>query len=381
MQEEIARIINTHTQDDRRLIREISILAEEHGNVVYREVLQHLVGKVFDSEMARRYWDDALSHRERILVRERVETSLRPALLDYLHQVVRELDDPRIVEATDLASIRNASIRDGLTGLYNQTYFKEFVGKICNQRHHDSSANCAILLLDLDHFKQYNDRCGHLAGDRALKRAADLILKSIRKGDIAARYGGEEFAVLLGRITRDQAFAVAERIRMAIEKEDFPDQHLMERANLTVSGGLAFMDDQRELPEKDKLINRADQELYRAKLFRNAISPHQSENRKTARMYRKSIVEFALLDENKFFPAMSHNVSPFGIALDVDRKLEPGTTVKLRFRHPFWPSNRQVLATVKHIDEIQTGGLFRLGLKFNPEQALSHRDNLLQETG
>ncbi len=375
MQEKVSKILNDCAQNDRTLIKALDGLSQEYGNAIYREALLHLVGKDFDNETARHHWDEALAHRERMLISDRVESTLRPVLLDYLHQEVHELNDPRIVEAKDLAIIKNASVTDGLTGLFNQTYFKAFLEKLCVQRHLDKSS-CAVLLLDLDHFKQYNDRCGHLRGDKALRQVAKIILHCIRKGDVAARYGGEEFAVLLSQVTREQAYRVAERIRKVIEKSDFQGQHLLDRQNLTISGGLAFASDKNESSEE--LIQRADEELYRAKLFRNVTSPHHNETRRTERTQRQSIVEFAPIDEPTFSPAMSHDISQFGLALDCDRKLEMGSAIKLRFRHPFWPSNRQVIASIRHIDEQPESGLYRLGLKFNPEEALSQTFNSIQ---
>ncbi len=378
MPDNVTKIIERCNQDDRRLILELAQLAEQQGHTVYREALLHLVGKEYDIETARRHWDEALAHRERMLAGDRIDSILRPALLDYLHQVVRELEDPRIVEAYDLANIRNASVTDGLTGLHNQTYFKSFLEKLCSERRSENAPGFAVLLLDLDHFKQYNDRCGHLPGDRALRQVAKILLHCIRKGDIAARYGGEEFAILLRHVSQDQAYSVAERIRKVIDKADFRGQHLLDRQNLTVSGGLAFATGTNE--QAEPLIQRADEELYRAKLFRNVISPHYSELRRTNRVQRKSIVEYALVGEQSYSPAMSHDISPFGIALDCDRKLDTGTPLKLRFRHPYWPSNRQVLASIRHVDERQQGGLYRVGVKFNPEQALSQTDSVLPES-
>ncbi|PLX80128.1 MAG: hypothetical protein C0615_01540 [Desulfuromonas sp.] len=376
MQENIATIISQYGQDDRKLITELELLAEKKGAGVFRDALRNLVGKEFPDEIARTYWQEALAHRRTVFVSDRADSTLLPALLDYLHRVVRELKDPRVVEASELNHFKSASISDGLTGLYNQTYFKAFVEKLCNQREIDRSRTCAILMLDLDHFKQYNDRCGHLAGDEALRRVADIIKSSIREGDIAARYGGEEFAVLLRRVQRDQPHLIADRIREKVEKIVFRGQHLLDRKNLTISGGLVFMN--KDHRHADKLIRQADEELYRAKLFRNVISPHCSENRKTARAQRQSIVEFALPDDNHFSPAISCDVSPFGIAFDCDRPFEPGAALRLRFRHPYWPSNRQILASVCHIDLKKNRGLYRIGLKFNPEQALSQVESRLQ---
>jgi len=378
MQNKITDIINNCSQNDSKLIFDLSVEAAEVGNAAYREALCQLVGKDFPPEKARHYWDEALTHREKILTNERQGSALRPALLDYLHHVVHELRDPRIVEANDLATIKNASVTDRLTSLFNQTYFNTFLDKICHQRRPKDSTSGVVLLLDLDHFKQYTDRCGPLPGDKALQKIAKILLHCIRKGDLAARYGDDEFAILLNQVTRDQGYSIANRIRSIVDKAEFQGQHLLDQGNLTISIGLAYMG--QENITSTQLTRRADEELNRAKLFRNAVSPHHSEVRKSSRVQRQSIVEFALLDDAIFSPAMSHDVSDYGMALDCDRRLEKGTELKLRFRHPFWPSNRQVLASIKHIDEQTENGLFRLGLKFNPEQMFSHQQPLSQGT-
>jgi diguanylate cyclase (GGDEF)-like protein len=197
MRESILALFQATDHDDRALIDGLERLAEEHGDMVYREALRHLVGKSFSVEIAARYWREMIAHRAHVLVRERVENGLRPALLDYLHHVVQEISDPRIVEAHDLETMRKASMNDGLTGLFNQTYFKSYLEKLVGQRPLPGEMTTAVVLFDLDHFKQYNDRCGHLAGDEALKKVAELILAGIRQGDVAARYGGEEFGLVL----------------------------------------------------------------------------------------------------------------------------------------------------------------------------------------
>lgn len=103
-------------------------------------------------------------------------------MLDYLHQVVRELSDPRIIEAKDLDQIRMESIQDGLTGLFNQSYFKTHLGKMISQRPQSDETMIGCVLFDIDHFKQYNDRCGHVAGDTALQQVAQTILAGVREG-------------------------------------------------------------------------------------------------------------------------------------------------------------------------------------------------------
>ncbi len=368
----IDNLLENCGDDDLCLIEGIADLAAQHGNLVYQEVLRHLVDKSFNIATATRYWQEAIDHREQILISTRQKNGLRPALLDYLHQVVHELEDPRIVEANDLEQIRNASIHDGLTGLFNQTYFKTHLSKLASQRPQPGEATVGCVLFDIDHFKQYNDRCGHVAGDVALQQVAEAILDGVREGDVAARYGGEEFGIILSQVTAGQTFTITDRIRQNIENLNIADQHLLDRKNLTISAGFAL----HESPEETAidLLRRADSELYKAKLFRNAVSPHQLDNRKGARRKRHAIVEYAQANQSTFMPAMSHNISTVGIAIECEQVFAIGTPLTLRFRQPFWPGDRQVIATVCHI-QTEVDSPTRLGLKFTPELALSLESN------
>ena len=364
----IDNLFESSSNDDQKLIEGLDELAVQHGPLVYQEALRHLVGKTFKTELASRYWQEAIDHREQVLISTRQKNGLRPALLDYLHQVVRELDDPRIVEANDLEQIRNASVQDGLTGLFNQTYFKTHLGKAAGLRPLPGEATFACVLFDIDHFKQYNDLCGHVAGDMALQQISQVILDGIREGDVAARYGGEEFGIILTQVTAEQTFTITDRIRQSIEDLDIADQALLDRENLTISAGFALHESEGE--SATELLQRADSELYKAKLFRNAISPHQLDHRDTVRRKRHAVVEYAPVDKSSFMPAVSHNISPTGIAIECEQAFAIGTPLILRFRKPFWPGNRQVISTVCHI-QTEVDGPTRLGLKFTPELALS----------
>jgi len=373
MKEAILALFQTAAGNDQALIDGLAALAIQHGDIVYQETLRHLVGKNFKGDIANRYWQAAVQHREQVLGSGPGKLGLRPALLDYLHQIVREINDPRIVEASDLEAIRKASMSDGLTGLFNQSYFKSYLEKVVNQRPSPDEPPTAVVLFDLDHFKQYNDCCGHLAGDAALQQVAACIAAGIRQGDVAARYGGEEFGVIFHRITSEQVFTVTNRIRAAIEAVPFEGQEKLDSGNLTISAGFAlFIDPQESALD---LIRRADAELYRAKLFRNAISPHRAENRLEPRQKHRSFVEYAENGSNDFQPALSRNISPYGIAIECEQVFAVGTPLLVRFREPFWPANRLATATVCHVDQIEPGPA-HLGLKFTPELALSKESGI-----
>ena len=142
-----------------------------------------------------------------------------------------------------------------MTRLANRRAFQAAVAGLLRRRR-DEDAVFSLLLLDLDRFKAFNDRFGHVAGDKSLRLAGHLLEAALRPGDVAARYGGEEFAVLLPGIDADRALLVAERIRRDFHAAEWPDQPI------TISIGVAQA---RAGDEEEGLVARADQALYAAK--------------------------------------------------------------------------------------------------------------------
>jgi diguanylate cyclase (GGDEF)-like protein len=157
--------------------------------------------------------------------------------------------------------LKEQSIRDGLTGLYNHRYFWQVLRRdfLLAERHgHD----IACLLIDLDYFKKVNDLHGHLIGDAVLKNVARLIQKKVRKTDVVSRYGGEEFAVLLPNTDLAGALTFAENIRAAIEAHGFTKLAVPMR--ITVSIGVATL--QQHRPDSpQKLLDMSDTALYSSK--------------------------------------------------------------------------------------------------------------------
>ncbi|MBN2097267.1 MAG: sensor domain-containing diguanylate cyclase [Candidatus Omnitrophica bacterium] len=174
-----------------------------------------------------------------------------------------------IISDLSAASIQNSllyqnteklAITDGLTGMFVHRYFqKRFDEEI--GRSLWTKSPFALLMLDIDNFKSYNDKYGHIAGDILLKQIARLISLSVNPGDIVARYGGEEFAVLIVDTPGPQAQKLAEWIREKIEKKPFLLRR--ETTNVSISGGLTFYPQHGK--DKTTLIRTADQALYKAK--------------------------------------------------------------------------------------------------------------------
>lgn len=148
---------------------------------------------------------------------------------------------------------------DYLTGLLNRRAFDAGLANAFQQAQR-SGEPLSLALIDIDFFKRINDQCSHAAGDAALREVAMLIREQIRSIDLASRWGGEEFALLFPGAGLDESRRVCERLRAAIEKHDFGSLHRGQ--TVTVSIGLAS---HAGLNHHDKLIQRADDALYRAK--------------------------------------------------------------------------------------------------------------------
>jgi diguanylate cyclase (GGDEF)-like protein/PAS domain S-box-containing protein len=158
-------------------------------------------------------------------------------------------------------ALRSQSIKDPLTGLYNRRYLTEMLERE-SRRCVRSEQPLGILMLDLDHFKKFNDTYGHDAGDIVLREAASFLSKSIRSEDIVCRFGGEEFVVILPTANLDAAYARAERIRSKLHELTVLHQG-QSLGMITASVGVASLPLHGTTP--DVLIAAADAALYRAK--------------------------------------------------------------------------------------------------------------------
>lgn len=167
-------------------------------------------------------------------------------------------------------TVRDLSIVDGLTQVFVRRHFSElFEEELKRSIKHGFSM--ALLMLDIDHFKRYNDEFGHLVGDATLKEVAGILRDSLRKVDIVARYGGEEFIVVIPETEMRGALEIAERVRSGIARHSFKVYDVTTR--VTASLGIAIFpkdcdydEDRGYYPElTQELINRADEALYRAK--------------------------------------------------------------------------------------------------------------------
>jgi diguanylate cyclase (GGDEF)-like protein len=164
-----------------------------------------------------------------------------------------------------LVQLGRLSNEDPLTGLANRRRWDAGLAEACNTAREDGSP-LAVVLIDVDHFKQVNDRHGHAAGDATLRALADLLRGRVRSSDLAARIGGDELAVLLPGADVHRAVRLAEQLRaeaLLLRPEGYPSD------GVSVSLGVAAGDGAGTDP--DALLAAADAQLYLAKLTRNAV--------------------------------------------------------------------------------------------------------------
>ncbi len=171
----------------------------------------------------------------------------------------REMENMR----RDLEIARKEAITDPLTGLGNRKAFDQELQNLINLSNENSSHTFSMILLDIDHFKKFNDKFGHQIGDQVLRLIARTLKDSVKGRDLAVRYGGEEFAILLPETNMQGALKVAEILRQEVETKELINRATGKKiAKITFSAGVAEYINGENV---DNFISRVDKSLYDAK--------------------------------------------------------------------------------------------------------------------
>lgn len=158
--------------------------------------------------------------------------------------------------------VKQQAITDGLTGLYNFRYIKDRLEEEV-KRAQRFKHSLALIMADIDDFKNFNDTYGHPEGNKVLKSLANILRYNIREVDIVARYGGEEFIIILPEANREEAKKIAERIRSKVEKCNFGDEKNHPERKITISLGITSCFQENITPQG--LVQKVDLALYLAK--------------------------------------------------------------------------------------------------------------------
>ena len=230
-----------------------SMLSAKNVTHSYSQKLVDIVTKLNESspEDAKKIIQDTSKETEAILLEnQKLEERLKQSTA-----VVEDLKK-------DLEFIKREAVTDGLTGLSNRKAFDEEIEKIILESKAENKT-FTLLIIDIDHFKQFNDKYGHQVGDQVLKLVARTLKDGLKGRDFAARYGGEEFAILLPETPKEAAIMVGNSLRKALAGKDVVNRSTGDvLGRITMSIGVCEF-----APElnAEELIERADKALYEAK--------------------------------------------------------------------------------------------------------------------
>jgi diguanylate cyclase (GGDEF)-like protein len=250
--------IESHIKNDEY---NLDTLGKKPGTY-YRDIIFALLQIRLPEEEAKRDWKEMLKHK--FLMSEKLgrNVGIHVAALDYYTNIKRKIISPKIVDVHDYVNTASRALIDDLTKAYNRHFFEEEFKQLFSQAK-SAGTVFSLIMLDLDHFKIYNDLNGHIQGDLALIETVRILHAVCSPDDTVTRYGGEEFAILLPSQPLNLALKTAENIRVAIYDYRFVNEAQMPSRRLTASLGVTAY--RETLNSTLAMIEEADAALYRAK--------------------------------------------------------------------------------------------------------------------
>lgn len=254
--QKIKKVLKEDASNERLILSELENLRKTSGDTFYVDLFRVLVHHQFSTHEAQKFWNAIMEHTNKMESALGRPVGFRVAMLDFFINQNRILKSPMIVEISLFEEMVKNSLMDDLTGVYNRRFFDQFLDQEINRAaRHEKSV--ALFFFDLDDFKQYNDRNGHMEGDEALHMVGTLLRLAFRREDMPCRFGGEEFAVILPETDSRGAELVATRFREQLKEANFPG------GNLTLSGGICHFPVHGK--NRSELYLQVDQAMYRAK--------------------------------------------------------------------------------------------------------------------
>jgi diguanylate cyclase (GGDEF)-like protein len=357
----LQRLLDESTFSAAKLSAALVDLEKEYGEQIYPQVLFRLTRMDFSPEAAKKHMGEVLSrHRELSAILGR-EVGLRTAVCDYFLSHEHVFREPVVVETRILLQNEQYALLDELTGLHNRRYFNMQLKKEI-ERSRRSAFHFSLLLVDVDHFKNYNDTYGHIAGDSALKQIAECLKDTAREMDHVARYGGEEFVLILPQTSKKEAVKAAERHRRRVE------EHKFDQGRLTISIGVAVFP--LDADNESELLFRTDFALYRAKnRGRNQVCNEFTDRRQNLRLNIELPVD-CILDGSEPLSLTTVNIGESGMLCRSSKPMDLGAELEARIKDVETGEVLPLKAKpVRMIKDIEQKGVFYVGMAFQNGEA------------
>jgi diguanylate cyclase (GGDEF)-like protein len=368
--DELVGILQEDAHNEDRILKRLDQIRTQSGLQAYAALLLILTGLPFEESEARRHWEAILKHRRFLAQKLQRDIGLRVAVLDYFVNVNRQLTNPRIIDLALEERQEPSSPVDPQTGLWNARQFQSALQKE-TRRAKRYSLDLCVLYLDIDDFREINERYGDLVGDILLREVAILIKNKIRDIDVAARMAGEEFGLVLPETERMGAFLVAERIRKEMER------HFLRRdidgrpISMTVTIGMA------KYPEDgtntDRLVRRAEEAMHQAKARGgNSVGVYYRERRNFIRFdVRGRNVQIHVTPAEASAPGEApapsrpRNISKSGLLFESDRPYAIGQEVGIVCQDARDLGRLTLRGRVVRIEEVEgQPGRYEVGVAF-----------------
>jgi diguanylate cyclase (GGDEF)-like protein len=369
--DELLGILQEDAHNEERILRRLDQIRTQSGIQVYAALLLILTSLPFEEGEARRHWEAILKHRRSLSQKLQRDLGLRVAVLDYFVNVNRQLTRPRLIDLALADRQEPSSPVDGQTGLWNARQFLSALQKETRRAKRYDLDLCA-LYVDIDDFREINERHGELVGDILLREVAILLKNKIRDIDMAARLAGDEFGLILPETERMGAFLVAERIRKEMER------HFLRRdidgrpIAMTVTIGMAQYPQDATLA--DRLLRRAEEAMHQAKARGgNTVGVYYRERRSYIRFEvrgRGVHVRVTPAAEADVAPegagsSEPRNISRSGLLFETDRIYAIGDEVVIVCEDERDRARITLRGRVVRVEELEGGsGRFEVGAAF-----------------
>jgi diguanylate cyclase (GGDEF)-like protein len=379
--EELLQALQEDAHNEERVLRRLDQIRSEEGIAATAALLLALTGMSFEESDARSHWEAILAHRRTLGGALGREVALRVAVLDYFLNLNRALTGPRLIDLALSDRTEPGASVDRVTGLPNASAFlASLQAETRRARRYD--LGLSVLYLDLDDFRELNERHGELVGGIVLREVAILVQNKIRDIDIAARLSGEEFGVILPETERMGAFLVAERVRREIERHGLRRGVDGRPIRLTASVGVARYPE--DATTADRLVERAEEALHLAKARGgNGVSVYYRERRQFIRFDLKTgpvrlTVAPATPGEAPHVEERARNVSHGGLLFESDVPYAIGVDLRVVCEDGRRGARLTLPARVVRVEAIEERpGSFEVGVAFLVEW--EHQESAILE--